>query len=407
MQKIKNYKCPHCGAKYKSLQTWGNHISACHPELIPTGWSYSRYLYYILTGKKNGNCIVCKKDTDWNEVTQKYERFCKDPKCKEEYRNIFKSRMINKYGKVTLLNDPEQQRKMLAGRRISGTYVFANSNKQFEYVGSYEKDFLIMLDKFLKFDPNDLMTPSPHTYQYEYKNPNDKEHEGVHFFIPDAYIPSLNLEIEIKQNTNMHPKILKIDKVKEICKDNAMKNMPNVNYIKIVEKNYTEFFQLIDRLSDVIYDEKVATENTINIDNLPMIVNLSNNKRKLSDFKIGRLTKDLIPAYKDQCSLLKYTDWNSFTSGEIINDGNNVVGYYIIEKKDNIVWLKKIEICEKYRMQTLGAQLLTKSIRKGKITNAIVNIDNNIVIGMLIKNGFVEYARNDKQIYFMLPEYLR
>ena len=61
MQKVKSYKCPGCGMKYKSLTTWGNHVSVHHPEYIPQGWSYARYYYYILTGKKNGSCIVCNK----------------------------------------------------------------------------------------------------------------------------------------------------------------------------------------------------------------------------------------------------------------------------------------------------------------------------------------------------------
>ena len=39
MQKVKSYKCPSCGMKYKSLTTWGNHVSVHHPECIPQGWS--------------------------------------------------------------------------------------------------------------------------------------------------------------------------------------------------------------------------------------------------------------------------------------------------------------------------------------------------------------------------------
>ena len=44
----------------------------------------------------------------------------------------------------------------------------------------------------MNFDSDDVMTPSPHTYYYEYGG--EKK-----FYIPDVYIPSLNLEIEIKQ----------------------------------------------------------------------------------------------------------------------------------------------------------------------------------------------------------------
>lgn len=244
MQAVSSYKCPHCGEKYKSLKVWGNHVSSKHPNLIPKGWSYARYFYFIQTGKKEGHCVECKNPTEWNEGSQKYERFCKNPKCKEVYRQRFVNRMMGTHGKVHLLNEPEQQRKMLAAKKISSEYTFKNGTK-LPYTGTYELDFLKMLDTFLHFNPNDLMMPSPHTYYYDYKNPEDTEHEGRHFYIPDAFIPSLNLEIEIKQNTNKHPKILRIDKVKEAQKDAMMRTIPGINYIKIVEKSYSDFFEFI------------------------------------------------------------------------------------------------------------------------------------------------------------------
>ena len=172
MQKVRFYKCPHCGKKYDSLQTWGNHVSSKHPGLIPEGWSYGRYFYYIQTGKREGSCVMCKNPTLWNEATLKYERFCLNPKCKEEYRKIFKTRMINRYGKVTLLDDPDQQRKMLASRKISGEYTFHDGIKV-GYTGTYEMDFLRFLDKFIHINGTDIMSPSPHTYEYDYNNPND------------------------------------------------------------------------------------------------------------------------------------------------------------------------------------------------------------------------------------------
>ena len=399
MQKVKSYKCPHCGVKYKSLQTWGNHVANTHPELIPSGWSYSRYFYYVLTNKTHGVCIECKKDTNWNETTQKYERFCDNPECKEKYREKFKSRMINKYGKETLLNDPEQQRKMLAGRRISGKYTFANG-KQIGYVGSYEKDFLIMLDRFLKFDPDGIMMPSPHTYEYDYKNPNDIENEGKHFFIPDAYIPSLNLEIEIKQNTNMHPKLLKIDKVKELQKDKMMKSLSNVNYIKIVEKDYTEFFNLLESLSTEVSKSEIATESGIKFEKFDEDFN-KNEKRRLSEFKSGKLDKFIIDAYKSNCPSLKHVRYNPNTFGEIIIDKNEVVGYYQTEKKDNCIWLQAFEICEKYRGSSLGSQLFSRAIRAGKITNLSVDISNEVAINLYRSYGFIEYARDRKMMLMM------
>lgn len=403
MQKVKNYKCPDCGAKYKSLQTWGNHVKSAHPELIPSGWSYARYFYYILTGKDKGSCTVCKSDTDWNEATQKYERFCKNPVCKEKYREMFKNRMMKKYGKVHLLNDPEQQRKMLAGRKISGLYTFQNG-KQIGYVGSYEKHFLIMLDKFLHFDPDGIMMPSPHTYEYDYKNPDDIENEGKHFFIPDAYIPSLNLEIEIKQNTNNHPKLLKIDKVKEMQKDELMKSLPNVNYIKIVEKEYTEFFKLINELSTIVSDDerKIATESGIKF-TMNNDMYISNGKRKLSEFKIGKLDKYTIDAYKSECKSLQKLKDSMNKSGEIVIDKNKVVAYYQIETIESCIWLRAFEICEEYRNYGLGSQLFSRAIRFGKITNISIDIKNEVAINLFRSYGFIEYSRNQSTMLMMRP----
>ena len=67
-------------------------------------------------------CIICKKETQWNEATERYERLCSDA-CKKKYRQLFRDRM-KKSGKDPdkFLNDPEQQKKMLANRKISGEY---------------------------------------------------------------------------------------------------------------------------------------------------------------------------------------------------------------------------------------------------------------------------------------------
>ena len=178
-----------------------------HPEHRPHGFSDTRYFYYALTGKVEGKCVTCGKPTEWNEETQKYNRFCNNPACKAKYKEVFNQRMIKKYGKVSLCDDPEQQRKMLKARRISGQYQFKDGGKV-DYVGSYEKDFLKMMDMFMRFKSSDIMAPSPHTYSYQYEG-------ETHFYIPDFFIPNLNLEIEIKDETTTHPKFLAVDKVKE------------------------------------------------------------------------------------------------------------------------------------------------------------------------------------------------
>lgn len=255
MRKVKVYKCPICNKSFKTLTGFGDHMQKWHPDEIPNGWSVTRYFYYLQTGKMHGTCIVCKRDSEWNEATGKYNRFCENPKCKEEYREEFKKRMIGKYGKTHLLNDPEKQKEMLKARKISGTYSFEDGGK-IDYVGTYEKDFLFMLDQFMHFNSKDIMGPSPHTYYYAYRNPKDKKNEGLKFYIPDFYIPSLNLEVEIKDTTNQHHKIIDIDRVKEKLKDETMSNIPKLNYLKITDKNYESFFEFLLNMKEQIDDRR-------------------------------------------------------------------------------------------------------------------------------------------------------
>jgi len=265
-----------------------SHLEKHHDEMIPEDMSPWQFSYYLRTGKTHGNCVICKGKTSWNEKTHKYNRLCEKPKCKETYVNIFKNRMIGKYGKTTLLNDPEQQKKMLANRQISGEYTWRDHVHKTTYTGSYEKSFLEFLDVVMNFDPNDIIAPSPHTYWYMYEGQK-------HFYIPDFFIPSLELEIEIKDggdNPNMHSKIQNVDKVKEKLKDDVMMNN-QFNYIKIVNKDNSALFKFLELAKEREFDkvqkpifiieseesigdgdivfESVFMESNISLDNMPAV----------------------------------------------------------------------------------------------------------------------------------------
>lgn len=275
-----------------------------HPEEIPLGWTPARYFYSLQTGKKDNKCIVCDHLTDWNEATLKYNRFCNNPNCKKEYRKQFEGRMISRYGKVTLLDDPDQQRMMLLKKKNTGLYKFRDGG-EIEYVSTYELDFLKMLDNFLKIPSADILGPSPHTYYYDYKNQNDDQSNwGRKFYIPDYYIPSLNLEVEIKQNTSTHPDIIRVNKVKEKLKDEVMKNVPGIRYIKITDKDYTEFFRLILSLKEMYASknngESIATESYRGADLYNYIDNL---QRTLMKYDYG---------YRLNDTLIKPSDGDSF-----------------------------------------------------------------------------------------------
>lgn len=239
-------KCYDCSDVFYNLEDLYLHIEEEHADMIPSGFSVQRYYYMRRTGKTCGNCVICKKPTTWNENTNKYNRFCNNPRCKNVYREEFKKRMIGKHGKIHLLNDPSVQRKMLANRSISGIYKWSDGKNK-SYTGSYEKKALEYEDVVLNMSSDDVMTPSPHNYFYEYEG-------SKHFYIPDQYIVSLNAEIEIKDggdNPNKHPKIQSVDKVKEKLKDDVMKSQKAVNYLKLTNNNMSLLLKFIDTIKQI------------------------------------------------------------------------------------------------------------------------------------------------------------
>jgi len=249
------YKCPFCTNKYlandkkdqpKAKSALYSHMELTHEEdlkgLSPAQ-SYFNYKYK----KTKGSCVMCHKETKWNESTVRYERFCSD-KCKEDYREEFKKRMLSKYGKTHLLDDPNQQSKMLGNRKISGVYTWSDGKSKTKYTGSYEHEFLEFLDLVMRMSPNDIFAPAPQIFHYTYEGKD-------HFYIPDFYIASLNLIVEIKDggsNPNRHEKIQQVDKAKEKIKDVVMAKQTQYEYIKVVDKDYSIF---MNYLMDLKYKE--------------------------------------------------------------------------------------------------------------------------------------------------------
>ena len=247
--------CPICGERIiNEPNSMISHISEEHDDLIPMGQHPGEFLYLRTHNEQPRKCMICKKPTSWNEKTNKYNAFCSE-KCKNEYVKIAKERMVKTYGKEYILDTPEMQKKMLSNRSISGIYHHSDGGT-LTYTGTYERDFVELLDVFLQFPSNDIIMPSPHTYNYYYDNKQ-------HFYFPDAFIPSLLLEIEIKDggdNPNMHHKIQEVDKVKEKLKDDELIKQKDFHYIKIVNKDYKQFFSLIEKISNDNLTEKEKKE---------------------------------------------------------------------------------------------------------------------------------------------------
>lgn len=200
----------------------------------------SQYIFNLKNNKdpfnKYGKSIISGKETDWNEKSGKYNRIREEEK--DQYRQMFRERMLKIHKTDNLLNDVEMQKKMLANRSISGKYRF-QKGKEFPYTGSYERDFLEVMDLVFDWDPNDLLLPAPMTFEY-----TDKEGKD-HFYIPDVFIISLQLIIEIKASDNKHYRERDIEL--EMSKD-AIVEKSEYRFLKIFDKNYSEFIRVVHSL---------------------------------------------------------------------------------------------------------------------------------------------------------------
>jgi len=235
----KSYKCIFCSKAYVSKPALYEHMEKNHKEQLE-GLTPAHY-YFDYRNKNTthkGLCVQCRKNpTEFNEKTEKYNRFCSD-KCKTAYRNEFKKRMINKYGKVTLLDDVNMQKRMLANRKISGTYTWSDGTK-FTYTGSYEKDCLEFLDTILNLPSKEVFFPAPQIFQYEFEGKN-------HFYMPDFFLSCYNIIGEVKGTNNHYQKRdIEIQNLKEEVVRNSEKEL-GLHYVMVFDKKYDELMEAIN-----------------------------------------------------------------------------------------------------------------------------------------------------------------
>ena len=242
----KKFHCPYCHKVYIEKQALYNHIENNHGQYVSEEFPPSRLYFNFVNKKEVGHCVICGKETTWNETTERYNRFCSN-KCKERYKEEFQKRVLKVHGKTMqqMLTDPEMQKKMLSNRKISGKYKWHDGSAEIQYTGSYELEFLKFLDLFLNFDSNDVISPAPQVFYY-----NDNGNKR--FYIPDFYIPSINTLVEIKdggQNENkagFHEK----DERKEALKDEIMKNQTEYNFVKVTDKDHSQFLNFLMKLKN-------------------------------------------------------------------------------------------------------------------------------------------------------------
>lgn len=239
----KKYKCPYCQDRLirKDLI---DHIDKEHEELIPDGFESAQVVYDIVNGTKgSGRCRVCSKPTKWNSNAKRYDVLCENPRCKQKMREEYQKNMLRVHGTYNILNDDEQQKKMLANRSISGTYRFIDGGVV-NYTGSYEKKFLEFADKVMQIPSKDIMAPGP-TLEYEMDGKK-------HFYITDfLYIP-YNLIIEVKDGgSNPNSKDsegMRSSRQRTIEKEKLITDRGEFNYLRLTDN---QFVQLLEIFMDI------------------------------------------------------------------------------------------------------------------------------------------------------------
>lgn len=237
---MKKFNCPFCTERFYR-NTLADHIEKEHDDEIPSNYTPYRMAYDVVNDKDgHGNCTICGKPTTWNERTQKYNRLCGSKQCIEKSRNFYKKNMIKVYNKTTLLDDPKQQEKMLANRRISGKYKWSDGTI-FTYTGKYENKLMEFLDTVMNFKSNEVIAPGP-TLEYEYKG-------KIHHWITDFLLLPYNLIIEVKDGgDNPNKRVMPEYRAKQVAKEEMITNLGTYSYIRLTNNDFGQLMCILAEL---------------------------------------------------------------------------------------------------------------------------------------------------------------
>ena len=242
------YKCLYCDKRY-DRENLVHHIDNKHQDMIPEGYTAFRLVFDYVNNKPkgyNGSCIICSSPTGWDEDKGKYNRLCPNPKCKEIYIKKFEENMMKKKGVKRISSTTEGQEKMLANRKISGTYKFKDGVER-TYVGSYERKTLEFMDKVLNCNSTDVITPGP-IMEYEYEGKK-------HIYISDIYYAPYNLIIEVKDGgNNPNNRDMKSYREKQIAKEEFIVKNTTYNYLRLTNNNFSQLLSTFAELKMKMID---------------------------------------------------------------------------------------------------------------------------------------------------------
>ena len=357
----KKYKCSYCEKRLirKDLIT---HIDKSHKELIPENYTAARLVYNQVNKVDHGKCRVCGKPTAWSEKSGRYDVLCGDPKCKEHMREEYKKNMLRVKGTYNILNDPEQQKKMLANRSISGQYKFQDGGV-LTYTGSYEKKCLEFMDIVMQIPSKDILSPGP-TLEYEYNGEK-------HFYITDFYYIPYNLIIEVKDGgDNLNTKdsaSMKASREKTIEKEHLITDRGEYNYIRLTNNNFAQLIEVFMIIKEKLLEGDDSKTYRINESQVVLEDYFDETGRSSKFIRITYDGEGIYQAFKEN---VPFGVWKSFKNSNAANwlplppsyEGNyrsyfTTTGYKMFMKRTYPVMIKyldkgKIKIEEVYLQQS-------------------------------------------------------
>ena len=236
------YKCPYCDKRFDK-ENLVIHVGDSHDEMIPENYSAFRLVFDYVTKKPagyNGKCIICGKETGWDETKGKYNRLCNNPACKKKYIQSFEERMMKSKGVTRISSTAEGQAKMLANRKISGEYKFQDGGIR-TYTGTYEKKAIEFMDKVMNIQSIDVTTPGP-IMEYDFDGKK-------HIYISDIYYAPYNLIIEVKDGGN-NPNMRSMPeyRAKQIAKEKYIIKNTDYNYLRLTNNDFSQLLSVFMQL---------------------------------------------------------------------------------------------------------------------------------------------------------------
>ena len=415
-------KCPICGKNRNNKQEMIDHVETNHLNEIPENMSTAQFIYYKIHGRDYGLCRVCGKPTPWNEKAGKPSQICGSAECKAKIKETAQKRMLKVYGKTSLMNDMKHQEKMLANRKISGSYLWSDKKHKFIYTGTYEKFAIEWLDKVMELNPDKIQMPGP-VIPYEFKG-------EIKYWITDIYLEDFNLIIEIKagKDENTHPGF-EHNRELEAAKDASMLKQNEFNYVKITHKSMMNLIKVLAeiRINNIVVEDKniipiISINESITNDSnskYPEIVSIINSICNLNNttYKYETINE---PDSPNEIFKLTYDEWSNIS--DLLNKfGFNCVykprsnkptnATYLLDNSEykvicNVNYELKQLVFNIYYKQNINESIYNSKLKNVEIKSLCEDINNEYVMSIANLNPITtSLNKNNKMsIYDRLRE---